>query len=253
MSGFAFWFLVLALLSSKTKNQSLTYLSPPADLTAPADADGVYTDELDNVTTVHFDSWGLPLEITDPENNSVTYERNEKGNPTKLTIPDPDGAGPLGDLVTTMTYDSSGYNMTGMTLPDSSTRAWEYDSTFNKITKYTDELGRITLYTVNSSTGNVTKMSRVVGNIDDFEVRRYRYHVYVPSFADDVRDLPGGLLVDVMDHLGVGSATPTRTTTRRMVRPGGDDHVDGETEETMVTYGDDAARQRHVDRRWAGQ
>jgi RHS repeat-associated protein len=46
------------------------------------------------------------------------------------------------------------------------TKSYAYDSKFNKLTSATDELGRKTLYDLDSNTGNVLKTTRVVGLLD---------------------------------------------------------------------------------------
>ncbi len=45
-------------------------------------------------------------------------------------------------------------------------REFTYDTTFNQMTSMTDELGRQTLYELDPATGNVLKMTRVVGELD---------------------------------------------------------------------------------------
>ncbi|UBF30105.1 FG-GAP-like repeat-containing protein (plasmid) [Kovacikia minuta CCNUW1] len=47
------------------------------------------------------------------------------------------------------------------------THLYTYDPTFNQLTSETDELGRQTLYDIDSLTGNVKSMTRVVGTLDD--------------------------------------------------------------------------------------
>jgi RHS repeat-associated protein len=46
------------------------------------------------------------------------------------------------------------------------TKSYAYDSKFNKLTSATDELGRKTLYDLDSNTGNILKTTRVVGQLD---------------------------------------------------------------------------------------
>jgi YD repeat-containing protein len=58
--------------------------------------------------------------------------------------------------VTTFAYDGRG-NLTGMTLPDLSTRAWTYDPTFSQETSYRDENGRTTTYTLDGRGNRLTE------------------------------------------------------------------------------------------------
>ena len=46
------------------------------------------------------------------------------------------------------------------------TKSYAYDPKFNKLTSATDELGRKTLYDLDSNTGNVLKTTRVIGQLD---------------------------------------------------------------------------------------
>jgi RHS repeat-associated protein len=54
------------------------------------------------------------------------------------------------------------YNIPGQTV----TKSYTYDTKFNQLTSVTDELGRKTLYDIDTNTGNVLKTTRVVGLLD---------------------------------------------------------------------------------------
>ncbi|NJN12816.1 MAG: RHS repeat-associated core domain-containing protein, partial [Richelia sp. RM1_1_1] len=56
-------------------------------------------------------------------------------------------------------------------------RRYTYDPTFNQVTSFTDELGRITLYEIDPNNGNMLSTTRVVGEVggDDDVVTSYTY------------------------------------------------------------------------------
>ena len=60
--------------------------------------------------------------------------------------------------------NSSSYNSTSFR--NTSTKSYTYDSVFNQLTSVTDELGRKTLYDLDTNTGNVLKTTRIVGLLD---------------------------------------------------------------------------------------
>jgi uncharacterized protein RhaS with RHS repeats len=82
-----------------------------------------------------------------------------------MVQPDPDGGGPLTAPMTQYQYDTNG-NLTQITFPDNSTQTWTYNTTFNKPTSFTDELGHQTIYTLDSLNGNTLSVRKVVGQVD---------------------------------------------------------------------------------------
>ncbi|MEW4451991.1 RHS repeat-associated core domain-containing protein [Bremerella sp. JC817] len=137
----------------------------PASLTLAADTWGEMT--TNGVTTYYkTDRKGNLLAVKDGEGNITTYDRNAAGYVTKITEPDPDGAGPLEAAVYEYTYDSRG-NMLTETLPDDSVRTWEYHATWNEPIKYTDANGNITLYTYDATNQWLLSETYVIGEIDD--------------------------------------------------------------------------------------
>jgi YD repeat-containing protein len=56
-------------------------------------------------------------------------------------------------------------------------RLYTYDSTFNQISSYTDELGRQTLYEIDPNNGNVLSTTQVVGEVggNDDLVTQFTY------------------------------------------------------------------------------
>ena len=68
----------------------------------------------------------------------------------------------IGNLVGgTATQAGSGIRTTSLR------KEFTYDPVFNQLTSFTDELGRVTLYEVDPSTGNRLAMREVVGDVDD--------------------------------------------------------------------------------------
>ena len=128
--------------------------------------DATWTDPLGNQDTYAVDRFGNVIEYTNALGYVVTYERDADGRVTKLTQPDPDGAGPLSSPVTTYSYDSNG-NLTGITLPDGSTASSVYDATLNRPTSSTDQMGRVTTYAYDAS-GNRTSTTDPLGNVTTY-------------------------------------------------------------------------------------
>ena len=80
------------------------------------------TNELGNVTTYAYDSYGNPTSITDPGSNVWTFTYTSRGLVASSTTPDPDGAGSLTAATTSFSYDTYG-RRTGQTNPDSTTNS----------------------------------------------------------------------------------------------------------------------------------
>jgi len=116
-------------------------------------------------TTSAVDPWGFPIESIDGEGQTTRYVRNAAGQVVQVIEPDPDGDGPLSSAITTYEYDLKG-NRVKMVLPDGSVRRWVYDPTWNVVTKYVDERGITTLYTIDPQTGYVLQTRVVVGQVD---------------------------------------------------------------------------------------
>ncbi|GAB6188118.1 RHS repeat-associated core domain-containing protein [Thermopirellula anaerolimosa] len=116
-------------------------------------------------TTAEVDRWGFPQQALDGEGHATRYVRNAAGQVVQVIEPDPDGPGPLTSAVTSYEYDHKG-NRIKMVLPDGGVRRWEYDYTWNAVTKHVDERGITTLYTIDPQTGYVLQTRVVVGQVD---------------------------------------------------------------------------------------
>jgi RHS repeat-associated protein len=173
--------------------------SNPASLVS-ANSYEIYRDEHGFETHFKRDRFGNVVWERDALGNITTFARNADGLATKITQPDPDGAGPLPALVTELSYDSRG-NVTNIKYPDLTQEVFSYDPTFSRPTSYTDQLGRITLWSINPANGLVTSVTQVVGAIDSL----------LNGETDDVTTsftyttgggVPAGLVETMTDALG---------------------------------------------------
>ncbi len=133
--------------------------SNPAPLPEPADAVATLIDPLGNDVRITTDRFGGFLTYEDALGKTTVWVRNTDGLATQMTLPDPDGAGSQQAPVYAYAYDAKD-NLTQLTLPDSSTRQWTYETSFSQVTAYTDELGRQTTYVVSATNGNTTSMTQ---------------------------------------------------------------------------------------------
>ena len=89
-----------------------------------------------------YDANGNMTTSTDGAGYVTTLAYNSRGLPTSITKPDPDGAGALTSPVTTLAYDSYG-RLTTLTNPDSSTQTFTFNTADQMLTNV-DELGKTT-------------------------------------------------------------------------------------------------------------
>lgn len=136
----------------------------PAPLVRLADVTGSQTDALGRTQSFQLDAFAHPRAVTDEYGVTTTYVRDVQGRAVSETIPDPDGAGPAGDFITTFQYDSRS-NVAQMQLP-TGTRTWQYDATWNVPVAYTDERGSQTLFALDPAHGSVLSQREVVGQVD---------------------------------------------------------------------------------------
>ena len=107
----------------------------------PSMRSGQHIDQLGRASTFKTNAAGLIIQWTDAAGHVTDYVRNDDGFVTKMTSP------ALGDgtrLVTEYEYDALN-NLVEVTHPDLTTEEWDYDS-YSRVTSYTDELLRQTLY-----------------------------------------------------------------------------------------------------------
>ena len=106
-----------------------------------------YWNELNETETYSYSSDGDLESYTDGEGNTWTYTYDAHGNVLTETSPDPDGTGgPLAEIVTTFTYETTIYNrLDKITWEDNEYRTFEYTLS-DQLKSVTDELGRVTAY-----------------------------------------------------------------------------------------------------------
>ena len=187
-----------------TDGGDIAYVSADAQALLTGDFTETITDKFGS-RKVTRDSLGNIIKEIDALGNVTIYERDLNGNLIKKTLPDPDGTGPLESPVYEYTYDSRGNRLTE-TLPDDSVRTWEYHSTWNQPTKYTDAEGHITTWTYDSTYELKLTETKVIGEIDDLvnletdDLTTTYTYTSAPSVSTDP---PQGLVETVTDAGGV--------------------------------------------------
>jgi RHS repeat-associated protein len=145
------------------------------------------TDPVGRTQSWAYDVNGNMTSSTDGGGFVTTVAYNSRGLPTSITKPDPDGAGALTSPVTTLAYDTFG-RLTTLTNPDSSTQTFTYNTADQMLTNVDelgktnsavyDSLGRLTSTTnrVSATTqlaydamSRVTKQTDALGNVTDVE------------------------------------------------------------------------------------
>lgn len=101
-------------------------------------------DELGRTTTYVWNSNRTLASTTSATGVTTSFAYNTRGQQTSVTIPDPDGTGPLTAATVTSVYDTLG-RRTSQTNPDGSTKSWIYNA-LDQVESVTDELGRATSY-----------------------------------------------------------------------------------------------------------
>ncbi|MDR1478335.1 MAG: hypothetical protein LBJ00_05280, partial [Planctomycetaceae bacterium] len=176
----------------------------PAAFLAYSNKYGRRTDANGNSVWFSTDIFGNVNREIYSNNYEVEYIRNSSGQVTKKIETAPLGNGVYHVRNTEYLYDNSG-NLLQLINPDGGIETWTYDSTFNQVTSYVDQLGRTTLYEIDSNTGLVLSVTEVVGNLDnainretDDIVTSYTY----TSTPVTMNDPPAGLVETVTDALG---------------------------------------------------
>ena len=118
------------------------------------------TDALNRVETKRFNVAGYVIEHTDALGQKVRIERGMDDNLVAAKT------GPCGCTEEQYEYDDRG-NVTKSTDRLGGVRRMEYEPVFNKLTKLTDELGRITTFTYDSR-GNMTSRTDALGRVTTY-------------------------------------------------------------------------------------
>lgn len=204
---------------------------------------GTLTDPLMRTTSGSFNANGSPITQTDGLGNTTNWVYNDNGFATSVTLPDPDGTGPLAAPVTLYAYDNN-HNIDELTQPDGTTLEFQYDPIWNVPTRIEDAQGNFTIHTLDAQ-GNVTQTRRVVGNVDDSGNGETDDVVTNFTFTTNptaVGQLAGGMPLTITDALGVETTYQygTDDTLTSFGQITSVTSADGETEETTTTYAYDA-------------
>jgi RHS repeat-associated protein len=147
------------------------------------DADGqllTETDPLGNTTTHTYDAAGNEASVKDANNHTTAYEYDNADHLTRLTQPDPDGAGPLTAPITTYTYDDGGNRITEVNPrgnapggnPGAFTTSYTYDAN-NRLASETTPKGEKTTYTYDAN-GYRSSVVEPRGNVQGANPDDYR-------------------------------------------------------------------------------
>ncbi len=148
----------------------------PAPVIRPAEVVSTITDGHGQVTTVTLGLYGAETGRTDALERTTTTQRDADGNP-EVTTP-PNGA------ITRRTFDDQG-NVLSLVeaegLPEERTTTFEYDPTFNLVTKIIDPANKVTTI-VRNANGNP---ERVINPFLDDRVRTFRSDGLVETDTDE--------------------------------------------------------------------
>ena len=134
----------------------------PAPVTLPTDVQAKFTEGDGGVTTYKTDRFGAGTEAIDPLGRRVVTTRDEHGNPAQTTQPN--------GVIVNYTFDARGNMLSvreavGTALER--TRLFDYEATFNLVTKITDPGGFVTSLEYDAK-GNIIKLTNAVGGVQTF-------------------------------------------------------------------------------------
>ena len=117
---------------------------------------------LQTLETYEYDVAGNLIATIDANGNRSTYQYDAMGRLTRITLPDPDAAGPLQSPITVMTYDAVG-NLLKATDPLGNNSTRTYDA-MNRMLSITNLGNNITKYAYDQ-VGNVIQTTDAIGNV----------------------------------------------------------------------------------------
>jgi RHS repeat-associated protein len=159
------------------------------------------TDPFGRDTTLTYTS-GRLTSVTDFASRSATLTYDGSGRMTKITQPDPDGAGSLASPETTFTYDSTTHQLTGRTNPLNFATSYTYGSHDRLTTTANPDSSSKTLTAIQTiglptaTTGNSLAAAAPAGNLSDERGKNWRF-----------RSDPFGNLVQSIDPNGYSTIT----------------------------------------------
>jgi RHS repeat-associated protein len=134
----------------------------PAPVTLPEAVQATFTEGDGGVTRYKTDRYGAGTEAIDPLGRRVVTTRDEHGNPAQTTQPN--------GVIVNYTFDVRGNMLrvreaVGTALER--TRLFDYEATFNLVTKITDPGGFVTRLEYDAK-GNIVKLTNAVGGVQTF-------------------------------------------------------------------------------------
>jgi RHS repeat-associated protein len=116
----------------------------------------VLTDGLNHTTNYLLDALGRSTQVQTADGASQSWQRNAAGNPISYV----DQLGRTTNYAYNATQD-----LTQVTNPDGSTRAYQYEMTFHQVTQIQDELGNLTKFSYDTSTGDLLSQTDALNNV----------------------------------------------------------------------------------------
>ena len=113
------------------------------------------TDAASHAVTVAYNASNLVSSVSTPDGRSVSYGYTS-GRLTSVTLPDPDGVGPLAPPVWTYTYDASGRLWQEIDPNNHTTVTNVYDPTSGRVSQQTDGNQQTTLFAWDAPTQTAT-------------------------------------------------------------------------------------------------
>jgi len=121
-----------------------------------------FVDSLNHTIIMTYDAHGNLLSKQDALGNTTTWTYDTYGRPLTMTLPDPDGAGPLPAPIYHYAYDSDERLIT-LTNPDGTTEHVTYDSDDRRLT--VEDENSHTTTTAYDALGRVTSVTNAAGGV----------------------------------------------------------------------------------------
>ena len=119
------------------------------------------TDADGEATEYQYDAAGQMTAVTDPLSQTTTYTYDNLGRRIGMTLPDPDGEGPLTASEYSYSFDAAG-NLASETDPEGNVTQYEYDA-LGRLVTVTDAEGGVTQYAYDAA-GNRLSLNDPVDN-----------------------------------------------------------------------------------------
>ncbi len=117
------------------------------------------TDGLNHTTNYLLDTLGRPLQLQTADGAIQSWQRNAAGNPTSYVD--------QLDRTTSYAYNAT-QDLTQVTNPDGTTRNYQYEMTFHRVTQIQDELGNLTNFSYDATTGDLLTQTDALNNVTSY-------------------------------------------------------------------------------------